>query len=153
MFVVPLLLSPQSMLCYRASSVFIAILILPDVDCGAPPSISDGSRTIAGTTLGETATYSCNIGFSISGSAIITCLASGSWEPEPACTRELLSECVGWSTYSVLSSHWLWDPSLCLQCISWNTHQHTAQWNGNLHLWHGIWSLHWSHHSNSYLYG
>ncbi len=69
-------------------------LILPVIDCGAPPTISDGSRTLAGTTLGETATYSCNSGFSISGSAIITCLASGSWEPEPACTRELLSECV-----------------------------------------------------------
>ncbi len=80
----------------RASSVFIAILILPAVDCGAPPSISNGSRTIAGTTFGETTTYSCNSGLIISGSAIITCLASGSWELKPACTmyRELLSECV-----------------------------------------------------------
>ncbi len=82
----------------RASSVFISILILPVVDCGAPPSVSNGSRTIAGTTFGETASYSCNStsGLILSGSANITCLASGSWEPEPACTltREFLSECV-----------------------------------------------------------
>ncbi len=66
------------------------------IDCGAPPTISDGTRTLTGTTFGETATYSCNSGLIISGSAIITCLASGSWEPEPACTmnRKLLSECV-----------------------------------------------------------
>ncbi len=69
----------------------------PAVDCGAPPTISDGSRTLAGTTFGETTTYTCTTsGFSISGSATITCQANGSWEPEPACTmdRELLSECV-----------------------------------------------------------
>ncbi len=69
----------------------------PAVDCGAPPTISDGSRTLAGTTFGEMATYTCtSSGFSISGSATITCQAKGSWEPEPACTmdRELLSESV-----------------------------------------------------------
>ncbi len=69
----------------------------PAVDCGAPPTISDGSTTLAGTTFGETTTYTCTTsGFSISGSATITCQANGSWEPEPACTmdRELLSECV-----------------------------------------------------------
>ena len=43
------------------------------------------------------ATYTCtSSGFTISGSATITCQANGSWEPEPACTmgRELLSECI-----------------------------------------------------------
>ncbi len=42
------------------------------------------------------ATYTCTSGFSISGSATITCQANGGWEPEPACTmdRELLSESV-----------------------------------------------------------
>ncbi|XP_064386127.1 sushi, von Willebrand factor type A, EGF and pentraxin domain-containing protein 1-like isoform X2 [Halichondria panicea] len=59
------------------------------VDCGAPPTISDGSRTLAGTTFGETTTYTCTTsGFSISGSATITCQANGSWEPEPACTMD-----------------------------------------------------------------
>ncbi|XP_064386426.1 latrophilin-like protein LAT-2 isoform X1 [Halichondria panicea] len=57
------------------------------VDCGAPPTIFDGSRTLAGTTFGEMATYTCTTsGFSIFGSATITCQANGSWEPEPACT-------------------------------------------------------------------
>ncbi len=76
--------------------IVIKLALLPVVDCGAPPTISDGSRTLTGTTFGETATYSCTSGLIISGSATITCLASGSWELEPACTmnRELLSECV-----------------------------------------------------------
>ena len=60
------------------------------VECGSPPSIIDGtSGTPSSTTFGVTVTYSCNNGYILSGSATISCLASGSWDTAPECTSKI----------------------------------------------------------------
>ena len=56
------------------------------VPCGNPPTVTNSGRTSTGTTFGETTTYTCNTGYQRSGSATITCLASGSWSTAPVCT-------------------------------------------------------------------
>ena len=56
------------------------------VSCGNPPTVTNSGRTSTGTTFGETTTYTCNTGYQWSGSAMITCLASGSWSTAPVCT-------------------------------------------------------------------
>ncbi|XP_064386156.1 uncharacterized protein LOC135334774 isoform X2 [Halichondria panicea] len=57
------------------------------VSCGNPPIIISGMMTSStGTTFGAMATYTCNTGYQRSGSATITCQASGSWSTAPVCT-------------------------------------------------------------------
>ena len=71
------------------SSVYIIICLdLTAVDCGSPPSITNGSPgTPTSTTFGGTVTYTCiNSGYILSGSATVACLASGSWSTRPTCT-------------------------------------------------------------------
>ena len=61
------------------------------VDCGSPPSISDGtSGRPSSTTFGGTVTYRCNNGYILSGSATVSCLASGSWDSTPECTGKII---------------------------------------------------------------
>ena len=43
----------------------------------------------AGTTLGQTATYSCNTGYNLVGDSIRTCQAMGWSENAPTCQRML----------------------------------------------------------------
>ena len=58
------------------------------VDCGDPPTPSNGKVMTAGvTTYGASATQSCNTGYDLSGTAAISCGADGSWSASPvACT-------------------------------------------------------------------
>ncbi|XP_064387742.1 sushi, von Willebrand factor type A, EGF and pentraxin domain-containing protein 1-like isoform X2 [Halichondria panicea] len=56
------------------------------VSCGNPPTVPNGLRRFTGTTFGETATYSCNTGYQLSGSATVTCQASRNWSARPSCT-------------------------------------------------------------------
>ncbi|XP_064386691.1 protein lev-9-like [Halichondria panicea] len=55
------------------------------VSCGVPRIVKEGSSNFTGTTFGETATYSCNNGYHISGSAEIICQADANWDAEPEC--------------------------------------------------------------------
>ncbi len=56
------------------------------MNCNSPPSIPNGShRTPTRTTVGGTVTYTCNTGYQRSGSATVTCQASGSWSTRPIC--------------------------------------------------------------------
>jgi len=56
------------------------------VDCGALSSPANGNVSYAATTYGSTATYSCNSGYTLSGSPSRTCDGSGSWSgAAPAC--------------------------------------------------------------------
>ena len=57
------------------------------VDCGPPPSVTNGSPgTPTSTTFRGTVTYSCDSGYSQSGVATVTCLSDGSWSTTPTCT-------------------------------------------------------------------
>ena len=58
-------------------------------DCGDPGAIANGSvDTGGGTTFGSTATYSCDSGYSLSGSATRTCNAVAVWTPAaPTCVE------------------------------------------------------------------
>ena len=70
---------------------YCCMLLYTAVDCGTPPPITNGSpRTATSTTFGGTATYSCDNGLVISGSAVISCLATGSWSTPPSCLAGVL---------------------------------------------------------------
>ena len=57
-------------------------------DCGAPEQPTNGAVSYTvGTKYDAIATQSCNIGFEISGSLTIKCLANGVWSAGPVtCT-------------------------------------------------------------------
>lgn len=58
------------------------------VSCGQPPDIQNGNARYDSITFRSSATYSCNDGFSIVGSATISCGSNGHWEgPSPQCNR------------------------------------------------------------------
>ena len=74
---------------YQAHDVF---LLSTAVDCGTLTHPANGqvSHTV-GTTLGQTATYSCNTGYNLMGDNTRTCQATGVWSgSEPTCERMLL---------------------------------------------------------------
>ncbi len=64
------------------------------VSCGDPPNIPNGSRTFTGTTIGETATYTCDDGYHPVQPATVTCQATGSWDPVPFICRKILSHTI-----------------------------------------------------------
>ena len=57
------------------------------VDCGALTDPENGLvDTSSGTTIGSTATYTCDTGYTLSGSQTRTCGADGNWiYSEPLC--------------------------------------------------------------------
>ncbi|XP_064387710.1 sushi, von Willebrand factor type A, EGF and pentraxin domain-containing protein 1-like isoform X5 [Halichondria panicea] len=79
------LLGSSTVTCQASGSWSTAPTCSP-VPCGNPPTIPNGSRTFTGTTFEETATYSCENGYQLSGSSTVTCQASGSWDTAPTCS-------------------------------------------------------------------
>ena len=72
-----------------------ALIALPNsffsvaVNCGGLVSPANGQVTASTTTLDSTATYSCNNGYTLSGSATRNCQADATWSStEPTCTRK-----------------------------------------------------------------
>ena len=57
------------------------------VDCGSLTDPTNGQvNTSSGTTFGSTATYTCDTGYTLSGSQTRTCGANGMWTPsKPLC--------------------------------------------------------------------
>ena len=54
------------------------------VDCGSLPDPANGSVThTVGTSLGQTAIYSCNTGYKLVGDNTRTCQATGNWSGSP----------------------------------------------------------------------
>ncbi|MBU6161612.1 MAG: hypothetical protein KGO50_10850 [Myxococcales bacterium] len=52
------------------------------VVCGAPPGITSGTvATPGGSEFGATAVYACNAGYTLTGTATVTCQADGQWSP------------------------------------------------------------------------
>ena len=83
------------------------VLLLTAVNCGilANPANGQVSHT-AGTTLGQTATYSCNTGYNLVGGNIRTCQAMGWSENAPTCQRMLfICACAQWGKQLVNSFH------------------------------------------------
>ncbi|XP_064388227.1 sushi, von Willebrand factor type A, EGF and pentraxin domain-containing protein 1-like [Halichondria panicea] len=78
--------SGQSTVTCQASESWNTRPSCTPVSCGNPPTIPNGIRTaFTGATFRGTATYACNTGYQRSGSAIVTCQASGSWSTRPTC--------------------------------------------------------------------
>ena len=63
------------------------------VDCGPLTDPANGQvDTSSGTTFWSTATYTCAIGYTLSGSQSRTCGADGNWtSSEPSCNGKLFS--------------------------------------------------------------
>ena len=79
------LTEPAANLCY-------VFLILTDVDCGTLTDPDNGQvdHTV-GTSLGQTATYSCNTGYNLVGNSTRTCQVTGNWSGSaPTCQGMLL---------------------------------------------------------------
>jgi len=58
------------------------------VNCGTLPNPANGQVNTTGTTLGQTATYSCNTGYNLIGGSTRTCQATGVWSGSaPTCDR------------------------------------------------------------------
>lgn len=53
--------------------------------CGAPQAPTNGTVNAPTTNIGDTATYACDTGFILTGSATATCQATGTWTMAPAC--------------------------------------------------------------------
>lgn len=59
--------------------------------CGYPGTPTNGRKTGYTYTQGNTVTYSCNTGYSISGSSSRTCLSNGQWSGSPtSCPSKLV---------------------------------------------------------------
>lgn len=56
-----------------------------DSDCRHQTITNGQMHAPGGTTFGKTATISCNNGYTLSGSAVVTCLSSGSWDGRASC--------------------------------------------------------------------
>jgi CUB/sushi domain-containing protein len=67
-----------------------APLVCAPVDCGQPaPAPPNGSLTVGQTTYGSTATYACDSGFDLVGTAEVACLETGLWSGgAPSCVPQ-----------------------------------------------------------------
>ena len=73
-------------------NLYYVFLILTAVDCGNLTHPANGQIDhTAGTSLGQTAIYSCNTGYNLVGDSIRTCNATGEWSGiVPICRGMLL---------------------------------------------------------------
>ena len=78
----------------RCRNLHDVFLILTAVDCGNLTDPANGSvNHTAGTTFGQTATYSCNTCYNLVGDRTRTCQATGIWSgSEPTCQGVLLKD-------------------------------------------------------------
>ena len=74
------------------SCVTDVFLLLTVVECGTLNATTNGQvNHTAGTTFGQTATYSCDTGYNLVGNSTRTCQADGVWSgSEPTCQGVLL---------------------------------------------------------------
>ena len=82
----------------------IRIFLLTVVDCGTLTDPANGQVShTAGTTFGETATYSCDPGYNLVGDSNHTCRATGVWSGcAPTCQGMLLLEMEYYLTMSIM---------------------------------------------------
>ena len=72
------------------------LILLASVDCGTLTNPANGQVShTTGTTLGQTATYSCNPGYNLVGGGTRTCQDTGVWSGSaPTCQGTLLPPCM-----------------------------------------------------------
>ena len=67
---------------HLASSIFVSSLAL----CPDLVDPVNGTVMMTGNSVGDTATYSCDDGFALSGVIMVTCQDDGQWsDPPPTC--------------------------------------------------------------------
>ena len=77
--------------CQASGSYSGSVPTCTPVDCGSLSLTNGDVQLSSGTTLGSTASYTCNVGYELSGSDRRTCRADGAWSGStPSCSRELL---------------------------------------------------------------
>ena len=84
-------LSTKNLCCFNFSLYCtpISLCLCVAIDCGPLPAPDDGSVRITSTRVGATATYQCNVGFTLEGQTTRTCLNTGKWSGEaPTCKRQ-----------------------------------------------------------------
>ena len=84
-------------------------LFLIAVDCDSLADPVNGQVThTAGTTLGQTATYSCNAGYNLVGNSTRTCQVTGVWSgSEPTCQGMLTYVVIKYMMLSLQESYTL----------------------------------------------
>lgn len=57
------------------------------VFCGSPPNINNGALvSVTGLYGSDSATYTCNTGYSTTQQQTVTCLSTGQWATPPSCS-------------------------------------------------------------------
>ena len=72
---------------------FHDLIIIPTyiaVDCGSLSDPGNGIVDASNTTFMNTATYTCNTGYNLTGDTTRTCQANGTWSGTAACARKLI---------------------------------------------------------------
>ena len=72
---------------YQAICMYVSLLSIV-VDCGALSDPTNGQVNTTGTTFEQTATYSCNTGYTLVGDSTRTCQTTEKWSGSaPMCER------------------------------------------------------------------
>ena len=79
------------------------------VNCGNLTNPANGQVAhTAGTTFGQTATYSCNAGYYLVGESNRTCQATGNWsESAPTCQGMLLLYFMLYDIFTTYACFWM----------------------------------------------
>ena len=79
--------SPKLCNCHNQN--FIHHIYSAVVDCGTLDDPTNGIVSVSTTTYNSVANYSCNIGHTVTGDDMLTCLETGSWSSSvPTCIGE-----------------------------------------------------------------
>ena len=93
------------------------------MDCGSLTDPANGQVDLtAGTTFGQTATYSCNTGYNLVGDSTRTCQATGVWSGSaPTCqgmfysaVSTIMEICEVNYMYKIMFFQQLWTVAVCL---------------------------------------
>ena len=77
---------------------YLPVYLLTEVQCGFVPKIKNGTTRMVGKAyFGNSTTYTCDKGYEMTGSPIVSCQADGTWTQLPQCTGKWtqLPKCMG----------------------------------------------------------
>lgn len=77
------------------------------VDCGQPGLVEHGVREVEGTYYMDSAVYSCEENYKLSGPSTIVCQYGGTWSAAPpTCVPDLSVYSYGWYCLLIFFSKW-----------------------------------------------